>query len=146
MKITKSASASWSGGIKTGGGTISTESEALAETPYGFRQRFEGDKGTNPEELAGAALAGCFTMALSKTLEDAGSVATRLETKAQVTLEKTGDGFSITSIHLTLQGQVPGLDRARFRELAQKAKDGCPVSKLYKGTTITLEAMLETSV
>lgn len=144
MKITKTGSAVWSGGIKDGKGSISTETGALQSHPYGFNARFEGGKGTNPEELIGAAHAGCFTMALSKILGEANLTAEKMETTAQVTLEKVGEGFEINAIHLTLKGKVPGATQEKFQELAGKAKDGCPVSKLFKGAKISLEAMLET--
>ena len=134
-------SAKWSGGIKDGKGAISTRSGSLADYPYGFASRFEGKPGTNPEELIGAAHAGCFTMALSLILGEAGLTADQLETKAEVTLEKVPDGFSITAVHLTLRGKVPGADEAKFQELAAKAKVGCPVSKLLKAE-ITLDAQL----
>lgn len=138
----KHASASWTGGLKDGRGTISTESGALNAQPYGFAMRFEGVKGTNPEELIGAAHAGCFTMALSMILGGAGLTADRMDTKAAVTLDKVGEGFEITKIHLTLRAKVPGTDDATFQELAAKAKAGCPVSKLFKAE-ITLDAALE---
>ena len=114
----KSGSAVWKGAIKDGIGAISTESGALKSHPYGFKARFEGGPGTNPEELIGAAHAGCFTMALSKILGDAGLTATQMDTKADVTLDKVGDGFEITKVHLTLRGTVPGVDNAKFVELA----------------------------
>ena len=135
-------SAVWSGGIKDGKGAISTKSGALKEYPYGFAARFEGKPGTNPEELIGAAHAGCFTMALSLILGEAKLTAERMETKAEVTLEKVEDGFSITGVHLTLRAKIPGADDAVFQELANKAKAGCPVSKLFN-TDITLDAKLE---
>ena len=137
----KFGSAVWSGGIKDGKGAISTESGALKDYPYGFAARFEGGSGTNPEELLGAAHAGCFTMALSKMLGDAGMTAEKMETKADVTLEKQGDGFTITAVHLTLKAKIPGADDAKFQEIANKAKAGCPVSKLFN-TKITLDASL----
>src|SRR5690242_21407798 len=130
LKINRSASAAWSGGLKDGKGAISTESGALAAYPYGFAARFEGKKGTNPEELIGAAHAGCFTMALSLILGEAQLTATRMDTTADVTLEKVGDGFAITAVHLTLRAKIPGTDDAKFQELAAKAKAGCPVSKV----------------
>jgi len=142
MKINKKASAIWSGGLKDGKGSISTESGALSNHPYGFNTRFEGVKGTNPEELIGAAHAGCFTMALSMILGEAKLTAERMETNAQVTLEQKDGGFEITAIHLNLKAKVPGATQAQFQELANKAKTNCPVSKLFK-TNITLEAMLE---
>ncbi len=135
-------SAVWHGGIKDGKGAISTHSGALKEYPYGFSSRFEGKPGTNPEELLGAAHAGCFTMALSLILGEAGFTAERMETKADVTLDKVDDGFAITSVHLTLKAKIPGADQAKFEELAGKAKAGCPVSKLFN-TNITLDATLE---
>jgi lipoyl-dependent peroxiredoxin len=135
-------SAVWQGGLKDGKGAISTRSGALQDYPYGFSSRFEGKPGTNPEELIGAAHAGCFTMALSLILGEAGLTAERMETRADVTLEQVPDGFAITAVHLTLKAKIPGADRARFEELAAKAKAGCPVSKLFKAE-ITLDAALE---
>lgn len=135
-------SAKWQGGIKDGKGSISTKSGALADYPYGFASRFEGKPGSNPEELIGAAHAACFTMALSLILGEAGLKADNMETKADVTLEKQGDGFAITKVHLTLSAKVPGADKAKFDELTAKAKAGCPVSKLLKAE-ITLDATLQ---
>lgn len=141
MNIKRSGSAVWQGGLKDGKGAISTESGALAGHPYGYAARFEGVKGTNPEELIGAAHAGCFTMALSLILGEAGLTAERMETKATVTLEKQEAGFAITAIHLDLTATIPGTDDAKFQELATKAKEGCPVSKLLD-TEITMTAKL----
>lgn len=141
MKIERTASVRWSGGVKDGKGAISTESGALAEHPYGFRSRFEGEKGTNPEELLGAAHAGCFTMALSKILGDAGLTAKRLETTARVSLEPAGGGWEITAVHLVLVAEIPGAAGPTFQELAGKAKAGCPVSKALNAR-ITLDAKL----
>ncbi len=141
MKINRKGSAEWSGGIKDGRGLISTESGALAGHPYGFASRFEGQRGTNPEELIAAAHAGCFTMALSKILGEAGLTADKMETTATVALEKVGEGFAIPSVHLMLSAKIPGADQATFKELAAKAKAGCPVSKLLKAE-ITLDAKL----
>jgi osmotically inducible protein OsmC len=141
MKINRQGSAAWQGGIKDGRGTISTESGALQAHPYGFASRFEGKPGTNPEELIGAAHAGCFTMALSLILGEAKLTAENMETTARVTLEQVEGGFAITAVHLTLRAKVPGADRATFEALAAKAKAGCPVSKLFK-TEITLDASL----
>ena len=136
-------SAVWSGGIKDGKGAISTKSGALKDYPYGFAARFEdGKNGTNPEELIGAAHAACFTMALSGILGEAKLTADKMETQADVTLAKQPDGFAITKIHLTLKAKIPGVDDAKFQELAAKAKAGCPVSKLFKAE-ITLDAKLE---
>src|SRR5450631_1694195 len=123
-------SAKWQGGIKDGKGAISTKSGALKDYPYGFASRFEGKPGTNPEELIGAAHAGCFTMALSLILGEAHLTADQMDTTAEVTLEKVSDGFAITTVHLTLKAKIPGTDNAKFQELAAKAKAGCPVSKL----------------
>ena len=139
--MTTFGTAVWRGGLKDGRGAISTKSGALKDYPYGFAARFEGQPGTNPEELIGAAHAGCFTMALSLILGEAGLVAEEMNTKADVTLEKQGDGFAITKVHLTLRAKIPGIDAAKFAELADKAKAGCPVSKLLKAE-ITLDAAL----
>ena len=137
----KFGTAVWRGGIKDGKGAISTESGALTDYPYGFSSRFEGKPGTNPEELIGAAHAGCFAMALSLILGEAKLFAEQMDTKAEVTLDKIDDGFAITSVHLTLSAKIPGIDRRKFAELAEKAKSGCPVSKLMK-VAITLDAAL----
>ncbi|MDI1295001.1 MAG: OsmC family protein [bacterium] len=141
MKINRTGSAAWSGGLKDGKGTISTQSGALNAYPYGFATRFEGVPGSNPEELIGAAHASCFTMALSLILGEAGLTAEKMETSAVVTLEQQGDGFAITSSKLTLKATIPGTDDATFQELAAKAKAGCPVSKLLN-TDISLDAEL----
>jgi osmotically inducible protein OsmC len=116
--MNKKAWAVWKGGIKDGGGTISTETGVLKEAPYGFKSRFEGGKGTNPEELIGAAHAGCFSMALSLMLGEAGLTADRIETHAEVTLEKVGEGFEITASHLSVTAIVPGADAAKFEAIA----------------------------
>jgi osmotically inducible protein OsmC len=134
-------SAVWNGGIKDGKGAISTKSGALTAYPYGFSSRFEGKPGTNPEELIGAAHAGCFTMALSLILGEAKLTAEQMDTTAEVTLDQVADGFAITAVHLTLKAKIPGADEATFKELAAKAKAGCPVSKLLKAE-ITLDAQL----
>ena len=139
--MTTYGSATWTGGIKDGKGSLSTKSGALDAYPYGFASRFEGKPGSNPEELIGAAHAACFTMALSLILGEAKLTAEAMDTKADVTLEKVGDGFAITSVHLTLGAKVPGADNAKFQELAGMAKAGCPVSKLLN-TKITLDAKL----
>jgi len=138
----KKAWAVWKGSIKEGGGTISTETGVLNEAPYGFKSRFENGNGTNPEELIGAAHAGCFSMALSLMLGEAGLTPEKIETHADVTLEKVGTGFEITASHLTVSAKVPGANDAKFQELANKAKTGCPVSKLLKAR-ITMNANLE---
>lgn len=138
----RSASAIWQGALKDGKGSISTQSDALKGVPYGFNTRFEEGPGTNPEELIGAAHAGCFTMALSAQLGEAGMTAERLDTTAIVTLEKIDGGFAITAVHLDLVGKVPGASQEAFVAIANKAKLGCPVSKLLNAT-ITLEARLD---
>jgi osmotically inducible protein OsmC len=123
-------------------GTISTDSGVLSNTPYSFKARFENETGTNPEELVAAAHAGCFTMALSGQLGEAGMTAERIETKAAVTLEKTDDGFAITSVHLDVRAKVPGASKQAFETAANNAKSGCPVSKVLNAR-ITMEANLE---
>ena len=135
-------SARWQGGLRDGRGTISTESGVLSETQYSFSTRFEDGKGTNPEELIAAAHAGCFSMALSKQLEDAGMRAESIDTSAAVTLEKTDAGFTITKVHLDVTARIPGGDPAAFETAANNAKAGCPVSRLLKAE-ITMEAKLE---
>jgi len=137
----KTASAIWQGGLKDGKGLLSTESGALKQNPYGFNTRFEGTPGTNPEELIGAAHAGCFSMALSMMLGDAGLTADRIDTAAEVTLDKQADGFAITAVHLVLRAKVPGASEAQFLEIANKAKAGCPVSKVLNAK-ISLDAAL----
>src|SRR6202008_1008985 len=127
---TTSGSAKWQGGIRDGKGAISTKSGALSDYPYGFASRFEGQKGSNPEELIGAAHAACFTMALSLILGEAKLTATQMDTSAEVTLEQVAGGYAITSSKLTLKAKIPGATNATFQELAAKAKAGCPVSKL----------------
>jgi osmotically inducible protein OsmC len=141
MKIDRKGSAHWEGGLKDGRGSISTQSGALDKRPYGFAMRFEGVPGTNPEELIGAAHAGCFTMALSLILGEAGLTADSLDTTATVTLEKLETGFTITAIHLKLEAKIPGTDAATFQQLAAAAKANCPVSKLLNAE-ITLDAAL----
>jgi osmotically inducible protein OsmC len=138
----RSASAVWQGGLKDGKGSISTQSGALSNTQYSFGARFEEGVGTNPEELIGAAHAGCFTMALSGQLEKAGIKATSLRTTATVTLEKNDAGFAITAVHLDVLGKIPGDDRQAFETAAANAKAGCPVSKVLNAK-ITMDARLE---
>jgi osmotically inducible protein OsmC len=138
----KTASAVWQGDLKSGKGTISTQSGALKDNPYGFNTRFEDAPGTNPEELIGAAHAGCFSMALSMMLGQAGLTAERIDTTAEVTLDKVGEGFSITAIALTLKAKVPGADENQFQQIANQAKEGCPVSKVLNAQ-ISLSATLE---
>ncbi len=138
----KKAWAVWLGDIKDGGGTISTETGVLKQVPYGFKARFQDGKGTNPEELIGAAHAGCFSMALSKMLGEAGMTVERIETHAAVTLEKVGDGYQITTSHLTVTAKVQQADDVKFQEIANQAKVGCPVSKLLRAQ-VTMDATLE---
>ncbi|PHV04851.1 OsmC family peroxiredoxin [Janthinobacterium sp. BJB412] len=138
----RTGTAVWSGGLKDGTGKISTESGVLDNAQYGFHTRFELGAGTNPEELIGAAHAGCFTMALAAQLGEAGITAKSLMTTATVTLDKVDDGFSITEVHLNLVANIPGADQKAFEEAALKAKLGCPVSKLLN-THITLDARLD---
>ena len=137
----RSASAVWKGGLKDGKGSISTDSGVLSETQYSFSTRFEDGKGTNPEELIAAAHAGCFSMALSGQLGQAGLTAESIRTTASVRLEKTDAGFEITSVHLEVRAKVPGADQQAFDKAAQNAKAGCPVSKVLKAE-ITMEAAL----
>ncbi len=141
MKIKRKGSAAWQGGIKDGKGTISTESGALKAYPYGFASRFEGQRGSNPEELIAAAHASCFTMALSLILGEAKLTAQLMETSAEVTLEQVEGGYAITAVHLNLKAKVPGADQAVLEKHANQAKAGCPVSKLLKAE-ISLEATL----
>jgi lipoyl-dependent peroxiredoxin len=128
----RKASAVWQGGLKDGKGSLSTDSGVLTQTQYSFSTRFENGVGTNPEELIAAAHAGCFTMALSAQLGNAGMTAQRLETTATVSLDKVADGFAITKSHLDLVAHIPGADRAKFDAAVKAAETGCPVSKLFK--------------
>ena len=137
----KTAKAVWKGTGKDGTGQLTTESGVLDAAPYSFKTRFEGQKGTNPEELIAAAHAGCFSMALAFQLQGAGFEPTELATNAAVTLEKDGDGFKVSKSALTLKAHVPNIDQSQFDELAKKAKEGCPISKLLTAE-ITLDATL----
>ncbi len=141
--MARKATAVWNGSLKEGKGNISTESGVLSKAPYSFKTRFENERGTNPEELIAAAHAGCFTMALSAQLGNAGITAESLETTAAVTLEKVADGFAITKVHLDVTGRIPNGDEAVFQKATEAAKAGCPVSKLLKAE-ITMSAKLET--
>lgn len=141
MTIKKTASAHWEGDVKTGIGSISTETGVLNKAPYGFKARFEGGKGTNPEELIGAAHAGCFSMALSMILGEVGLKPDSIDTQAEVSLDKVEGGYGITAVHLTLKAKVPGATQAQFEEATKKAKEGCPVSKVLNAK-ITLDATL----
>ncbi len=137
----RKGSAVWKGGLKDGTGSVSTESGVLSSIPYSFAKRFGDEPGTNPEELIGAAHAGCFSMAFSGQLGEAGVKAESIETTATVTLENVTGGFAITAIHLDVQATVPNLENSKFQELAKKAKEGCPVSKLLKAD-ISMDAKL----
>lgn len=141
MTIHKKGQAHWEGDIKNGKGTISTESGALKEQPYGFNTRFEGKPGTNPEELIGAAHSACFSMALSLMLGNEGYTPESIDTVADVSLDKAGDGFKITKIALDSKIKLPGVDSSKFDEIINKAKVGCPVSQLLNAE-ITLEYKL----
>ena len=138
----RTGSAIWQGDLKSGKGTISTESGVLKETPYSFSTRFENGKGTNPEELIAAAHAGCFTMALSAALGNAGFKPERLATQAAVTLEQVEGNWTISTIDLQLDANVPGIDRNKFEELAGDAKKNCPVSRVLNAT-INLKSTLQ---
>ena len=138
----RTASALWTGSLRDGRGGISTQSGVLNNRQYGFRTRFEDGPGTNPEELIAAAHAGCFTMAVASYLEKAGVTADNLWTVATVTLEKTGESFAITAVHLDLAARIPGADRSVFEAATSKAKAECPVSKVLNAR-ITLETRLE---
>src|ERR1700748_3385029 len=138
----RTASAVWHGGLKDGKGVISTQSGVLKETQYSFSTRFENGVGTNPEELIAAAHAGCFTMALSAQLGNAGMTAQSIDTTATVTLEKLESGFAVTSSHLQVKVKIPGADKAKFEEAAKNAKEGCPISKLLNAK-ITMDTQLE---
>lgn len=135
------AHAIWRGTLKDGSGEMSVESGTY-KGRYTAGQRFGTDKGTNPEELIGAANAGCFSMAFSLALEQAGYIAESIDTDAAVSIDKSGDGFRITKVHLTTRCKVSGIDPVQFRALAEQAKEGCPVSRALAGTTITLDAEL----
>lgn len=138
----RKASAVWEGGLKDGKGTISTDSGVLENTQYSFSTRFEEGKGTNPEELIAAAHAGCFSMALSGQLGNAGLTAERINTSAAVTLEKTDAGFTVTAVHLEVTAKIPGATDEAFQTAAGNAKAGCPISRLLKAE-ITMNATLE---
>jgi lipoyl-dependent peroxiredoxin len=137
----RKGSATWIGGIKDGKGTVSTGSGVLTDTQFSFSARFEDGKGTNPEELIAAAHAGCFSMALSGQLGNAGLTAERIDTNASVTLAKSGDGFAITAVHLDVTAKVPEADRQAFEKAANAAKNGCPVSKVLNAA-VTMDAKL----
>lgn len=141
----RTGTAVWRGAGQEGSGTVSTQSGALSEQPYSAKARFvseDGKAGTNPEELIGAAHAGCFSMALAFGLTGAGHAPEELRTTSSVNIEKVGDGWSITGIRLQVVGKVPGITAEAFKELAEKAKAGCPVSRALASVPMTLEAGL----
>ncbi|MDZ7692016.1 MAG: OsmC family protein [Balneolaceae bacterium] len=139
---TSKANAQWNGDLKNGNGVMEFDSGSY-EGEYTFASRFENGEGTNPEELIGAAHAGCYSMALSNELAEAGHDPQSVETRAEVTFEVTGDGPAITGIKLITEANVPGIDNSTFQEFAEGAKEGCPVSKALAGTNITLQATLK---
>lgn len=142
MKIKRKGSAVWTGSLKDGKGTVSTDSGVLDNAQYSFSTRFEEGKGTNPEELIGAAHAGCFSMALSAQLTTAGTPPQRIATTANVTMEKQDAGFTVTGVHLDVVANVPGIDQAAFDKAANEAKANCPISRLLNAN-ITMDAKLE---
>ena len=141
IQMIRKASAVWNGSLKEGKGTISTESGVLSKAQYSFSTRFENGRGTNPEELIAAAHAGCFTMALSAQLGNAGITPESLETTASVTLEKLEAGFTVTKVHLDVEARIPGADPVAFQKAAEAAEKGCPISRLLKAE-ITMNAKL----
>ena len=142
MAITRSATARYDGTGKDGKGTLTTQSGVLQEEPYGFTTRFGDERGTNPEELIAAAHSGCFTMALSFQLTNGGFEPTELKTVATVSMEKQEPGWTITNIHLDVEGKVPGVAADQFQTLAENAKKGCPISRALASTNITMSAKL----
>jgi len=140
--MVRKGSAEWKGNLKEGKGTVSTESGVLSNAAYSFSTRFENERGTNPEELIGAAHAGCFSMALSGQLGAAGMTAESIRTTAAVTIDKVEGGFAVTAVHLDVVARIPGADLAKFEKAAQDAKSGCPISKLLNAR-ITMDARLE---
>ena len=138
----RNAKAQWKGDLRSGGGTLSSGSGVLSNTPYSFRDRFEQGPGTNPEELLAAAHAGCFSMALSLMLQNEGLKADSIDTTCTVTLDKEGEGFAIKKSALKLTAKIPGASQDAFNRASQNAKENCPVSKLFD-TEITLDAKLE---
>ena len=140
--MVRKGSAEWKGSLKEGKGVVSTESGVLSNAAYSFSTRFENERGTNPEELIGAAHAGCFSMALSGQLGAAGMTAESIRTTAAVTIDKVEGGFAVTAVHLDVIARIPGADRAKFEKAALDAKSGCPISKLLNAK-ITMAAKLE---
>ena len=143
--IERKADAQWSGDIRSGNGTLTSPSGILKETPYSFRTRFEGAPGTNPEELIAAAHAGCFTMAFSGVLTQAGHAPRNLATEATLGMDSVPGGFKIATMVLKVRGSVDGINQAQFEEMAHQAEQGCPVSNVLRGNiTISVQATLET--
>jgi osmotically inducible protein OsmC len=140
----RSGSAIWNGDLKQGKGTVSTQSGALKETQYSFGTRFENGVGTNPEELIAAAHAGCFSMALSAFLGRANFTPERIATEASLSLEQVQGNWTVTAIHLDTRAKIPGITDNKFQQIANEAKENCPISRLLKAATITLSARLET--
>jgi osmotically inducible protein OsmC len=136
---TRTSKAQWKGPVPAGEGSVTLGSGAM-DAPYGFKSRFDSGAGTNPEELIAAAHAACYSMALSLMLTQAGHPPTKIDTSAAVKIEKDGEGFTITESALTTRGEVPGMEEATFKDLAEKAKQGCPVSKALSAVKITLDA------
>jgi lipoyl-dependent peroxiredoxin len=141
MQIRRKGSAQWKGGLKDGKGTVSTDSGVLKQTQYSFSTRFENGAGTNPEELVAAAHAGCFSMALSAQLGNAGMTPESIDTTATLTMEKLEAGFTVTAVHLEVTARIPGADKEKFDTAAKNAKEGCPISRLLN-TKITMDAKL----
>jgi osmotically inducible protein OsmC len=142
MTIKKTANSTWSGDIKTGKGSISTQSGALDKQPYGFNTRFEDEPGSNPEELVGAAHSACFSMALSLALGGAGFTADKIDTKATVSLNEVDDGFAVTHIALEVKARISDIANEQFQALCEQTKKGCPISKLLN-TEMSLNATLD---
>lgn len=140
--IKKHGTAFWKGGIKDGGGKVSTQTAVLHDVPYGYNARFEGGPGTNPEELIGTAHAACYAMAMSLGLGEAGLKADAIDVRSTVGLEEVEGGFAITTIHLDVSARVPGATPEQFAEIAEATKTGCPVSKVLTGAEITMDAKL----
>lgn len=139
----RTASAQWNGGLKDGKGTVSTQTKTLNAAPYSFQSRFESGAGTNPEELLGAAHAGCFSMALALFLQNAGITPQSVQTNATVDIEQVGGGFAITKIHLSTLVKAPGKDAAKIKAAAEDAKKNCPVSKALASVPTTLDTKVE---
>jgi osmotically inducible protein OsmC len=142
----RTANAAWKGNLKSGTGSITTESGVIKDVTYNFARRFENEKGTNPEELLGAAHAACFAMALSNALATAGFSPVKVNVEDKVKLEKVGDGFGITTIEINCEAEVPGIAENEFLKLAEETKKGCPVSKALTGVSFVLNAKLKEKI